>query len=763
MSDNNSVLKNFNRKLINCRYRVPVTTLVDFLKQGQFGYTAQEDNDVIVTNEFVFADDIASALKHIRAIFKKPIISTKQESVIATASSATKVDSQALSKTLKDEKLWRVSNSGISLEYVHTYVNVDNLAIYENRFICFLLDTLYNAINLKISELNSTLKTLNGEIGGYKQKGISYSSKTYVDFAYNKETFVKLIEPSDVTADVLFSLVRSKQIIESLKETELYIACRKAGSFDGYKVTNTNIFEHEANYHYCYLFFLKYFNKDVEVASYEDMYKSFVEVNLFGAISNLGFVSNENNENITINNTATLKFQNLVFEGNLFNITLNKCDDGIEILVDNKVDNSSAKYLIAIGNQPSNDDSSYTNVFTVVDSESERENVFAVIPTSTSVEETLTSLVKAMLIVVEGSKFIHSRYCPICGSVLISPEDTDLYCANCEGLYHIFNYEGKDVIWIKRLPKSNDGMPEAISKEKLEEAIEEETSFNFPSKSFVQKLQEATEAQQGFYNELKEYILDYKKTRSKISFAYDNFFKGRNSKVKLTFRGKTLVMFVALNFADYENSKYFPKDFSSVKKYADTPMMVKIKSIRGVKFAKELIDIVFEATTKVETPIIAEVPPIVEENTEPALIEEVVETLDPEMPIEETSAFDYVSRSFEDKLSSATEEQQAFYTELKKYVLSYKKSRSKISFAYDNFFLGRKSKVKFTFRGKTLVMFVALNPADYEDTKYFPKDFSDVKKYADTPMMVKIKSTRGVKFAKELIDVAFEGIQKIEE
>ena len=59
-------------------------------------------------------------------------------------------------------------------------------------------------------------------------------------------------------------------------------------------------------------------------------------------------------------------------------------------------------------------------------------------------------------------------------------------------------------------------------------------------------------------------------------------------------------------------------------------------------------------------------------------------------------------------------------------------------------------------------MFIALNPSEYIDTKYSPKDMSDVKKYEDTPMLVKIKSLRGVKFAKELIDALCSklGIEK---
>ena len=52
-------------------------------------------------------------------------------------------------------------------------------------------------------------------------------------------------------------------------------------------------------------------------------------------------------------------------------------------------------------------------------------------------------------------------------------------------------------------------------------------------------------------------------------------------------------------------------------------------------------------------------------------------------------------------------------------------------------------------------MYIALPTQEYLNTKYFPKDFSHIKKYENTPMMVKVKSGRGVKFAKELIDKAF--------
>lgn len=122
----------------------------------------------------------------------------------------------------------------------------------------------------------------------------------------------------------------------------------------------------------------------------------------------------------------------------------------------------------------------------------------------------------------------------------------------------------------------------------------------FISKSFVGKMHQTDKTIQGYYGELKNYMLSFKRVRSSISWNLDTFFIGRKAVAKLGFRGKTLVMFCALDPDEYANTKYYPKDVSGVKKYEATPMMVKVKSERGVKFAKELIDVMFKGLTPIE-------------------------------------------------------------------------------------------------------------------------------------------------------------------
>ena len=611
-NDNLNILKQFARKLANCKYNVPVASLVEYLNDGKFGYTFDDSEQRIVTNDFVFADDIATAVKHIRAIFSEPHISLKQESVIQNSAEATKVDARSMSMTLKDEKLWRVKGNEIKPEYVHAYVQEDNLAIYENRFVCFLIDVLFETINQKVGELLNSVSTITSQMKStfnVKEQSPIFSIDEYLQFSDDNNGLPVLLSNEDVFVKIVSSLIRSKKILTALKSDPVYLACKKAGAFDGAKARNTNIFENDANYHFCYNFFMNYFNKDVSLGTEEQSYFNFVQVNLFTAINNLGFKPDQNNEKVSVSNSANLKYENLVFENDVFNIELSQNGDCIVAKIINNVDQNKSLNLIKVAySKNSNlvfpeDLSIYNNVFTITDNNLEDSNVITLLPENGNCVKELQKLIKTLLFIAEGSEFIYTRHCPICGSSLVSPEGNDYSCVACEGIYHIYNYDFKDIIWVKQMPRTKAVVRKAKTDfESIDTPIVEETvntdetplgSIEYISKSFTEKLELSSKEINEYYEEIKNYILKLERTRSKVSYSYDNFFVGRNSKAKLAFRGKTLVMYIDLPISEYVGSKYFPKDFGNVKKYENTPMMVKVKSNRGVKFAKELIDKAF--------------------------------------------------------------------------------------------------------------------------------------------------------------------------
>ncbi|MCQ2087914.1 MAG: TonB-dependent receptor [Bacilli bacterium] len=134
--------------------------------------------------------------------------------------------------------------------------------------------------------------------------------------------------------------------------------------------------------------------------------------------------------------------------------------------------------------------------------------------------------------------------------------------------------------------------------------------------------------------------------------------------------------------------------------------------------------------------------------------EEVVEDKDVETVVDQETGITYIVRynkSYEAKITLASKEVQDYYNEVKNYILSFG-ANSRVSWNYDAFNVGRNTVAKLNITGKTLSVYLDLNPANYVDSKYHAKDVSKSKKYAQTPTQMKIKSARGVKFAKELVD-----------
>lgn len=121
-------------------------------------------------------------------------------------------------------------------------------------------------------------------------------------------------------------------------------------------------------------------------------------------------------------------------------------------------------------------------------------------------------------------------------------------------------------------------------------------------------------------------------------------------------------------------------------------------------------------------------------------------------------------RSFTAKLVQSNDLVKERYSVLKNELLSYKKAKARTSWHFETVRLGRPAIAKFAIRGKTLSLYLALDPEEFQDTKYIYKDVSDVKKYSQVPMRLKIKSNRSVRWAKELISKMAEknGYKRIE-
>lgn len=107
--------------------------------------------------------------------------------------------------------------------------------------------------------------------------------------------------------------------------------------------------------------------------------------------------------------------------------------------------------------------------------------------------------------------------------------------------------------------------------------------------------------------------------------------------------------------------------------------------------------------------------------------------------------------SFLSRLILAQDPTQTFYTRIKNKLLSYQNVKSRICWNHETFLAGRKKIARVDVKGKTLFLYLRLDPKAYTGSKYHPVDVSDNESNRELPFLFQIRSDLGVKYAEELI------------
>ena len=107
--------------------------------------------------------------------------------------------------------------------------------------------------------------------------------------------------------------------------------------------------------------------------------------------------------------------------------------------------------------------------------------------------------------------------------------------------------------------------------------------------SFESKLCQSTEEVQYRYHVIADTLFSYG-LRSRQSWKKERYFNKGTNYAKMIFKGKTLCVCLAIDPSTLKGTKYSFEDISSVKKYDDVPVMVRVRSQRSQKYVLELID-----------------------------------------------------------------------------------------------------------------------------------------------------------------------------
>ncbi len=124
---------------------------------------------------------------------------------------------------------------------------------------------------------------------------------------------------------------------------------------------------------------------------------------------------------------------------------------------------------------------------------------------------------------------------------------------------------------------------------------------------------------------------------------------------------------------------------------------------------------------------------------------------DNEVDKEEDAALQGYNKKVLLKLKIASDRTQQFYNDLRNELRCYKALKFKSNNTGDTYAYKGKVVFKVTIFPKALKVYYALNPADFEVKKYHHKDVKDIKKYENIPLLFRIASDRGYKYALELL------------
>ena len=266
-------------------------------------------------------------------------------------------------------------------------------------------------------------------------------------------------------------------------------------------------------------------------------------------------------------------------------------------------------------------------------------------------------------------------------------------------------------------------------------------------RNFKQKLADSDDLIKERYQQIVSLISRIDGIRVIEGKKQESFKKGHNPVARFTFRGKTLCILLALNPAEYENTKYIFKDISENKSHSNYPMRLRLTLDRQTRWAKELINV------------------IIKDNGY-KLLDESFDSIAVTTDLENI-ANDKFSLLFKEKLKSsltftqrlrrAKKEVKDRYKTIVNYIKQVDGVREIESTQFRTFRIKNKPIAKITIKGKTLNVYLALDPKEFLNTKYIYKDVSLVKKYVFYPMRVRITSERQVKWTCELIEKIMQG------
>lgn len=365
-------------------------------------------------NESILGDsdylkEVASVIRVISSIIYHPHLYNKREEIVLRVEQAGHLGNEEFREVLRDTKLWKQHGISMIPEEVHYHQQIDELRIYENRFLTMLIDLLAREMDKYSAFYTSKLPTV----------GVNNSR----------------LKSGDI-GKILMTVDNISRRIRYIKSTYFYKEVSKGKPLSG-RIRPTNILTKDRLYRVCYTFYLKFVSYDDVSVIKEDL-RTYYLVHLFSALDKAGFAVHSDGESIFGNHDNGLKL-NINFP----------TPDSISMKVTHDGKGRVTHLLrFATGEEPFEpvggyDTETAISLWQLFSLDGGSLRYYA------SEADMIAKWIEDTTRVIELDRFTYERFCPICRKRNIQKDKNLCSCQECGSKYMFLPDTESDVAWFR--------------------------------------------------------------------------------------------------------------------------------------------------------------------------------------------------------------------------------------------------------------------------------------------------------------------------
>ncbi len=405
--------------------------------------------------------ELKNVVDKIVSIVYKPMFHTDNNRVVLRSELAGKLPYDLFTDTLKEPQFWKQKGKEMAPEYAYAYEHVDNIDIYENRFISHLIDEIDDEISRALDNMASLSESLDEH---YQNNQLLFGKYSFLrNIQRMSYPYTSFSLKSGKANKEIFALAKKvKKTIKNLRGTNFYQVTSKHPSSSYYKPTNILI--HDKLYSYCYRYYCANYKKSEGDNRKEDiLYFNYFFVSFLSYLKGKKYLKSKNMPKVSFDEEGMLIFSpfKIVQSPFAFSIKENKEDVGLNIEVTLSFDEhteSSSLYLLPREKITSKTLSSIDPIKKKVNSKmvlvtennllSHYDSILTYSHYKKGNTKLLDDLFSLMTILIYTDDDSHASLCPVCGKNKIIFNGKRYLCQDCHSEYVSHNINGDPLLWI---------------------------------------------------------------------------------------------------------------------------------------------------------------------------------------------------------------------------------------------------------------------------------------------------------------------------